>query len=108
MEVGRCCPLCSQSLEEGQDVNRVTDLGRSTIIAASIRRNDGIAAAIELTNPLVVHSDCRKSYTRETSIKAYVKKQCEDNENSLVGIQHLCSQFAESFDFKKTLPVLWS
>ena len=53
---------------KGQDVNRITELGRPAIIAASICRNDGVAAAIELTNPLVVHSECRKSYTRHLEV----------------------------------------
>jgi len=101
MEVGACCLLCSQSLEDGRDVNRITEHGRPAIIAASIRRNDGVAAAIELNNPLVIHSDCRKSYTRETSIKAYLKKQCKETDTPVAATQHLRSQSTDSFDFNK-------
>lgn len=101
MEVGAYCLLCSQSLEDGREVNHVTAFGRPAIIAASIRRRDGVAATIELTNPLVVHSACRKSYTRETSIQAYLKKQCEQTETPLAATPLLRSQSDESFDFKK-------
>jgi hypothetical protein len=100
IEAGACCPLCSLGLDDGQAINNVTERGRPAIIAASIRRNDGVAAAIEQTYPLMVHSECRKSYTRESSINAYLKKQCEETEIPVTARQ-LRSQSDEVFDFKK-------
>lgn len=102
MDVGAKCLLCSQPLADGRDVNRVTERGRPAMIAASSRRNDGIVAAIELTNPstFVVHSDCRKNYTRESSIRAYIRKQCEETKTPVTIAKHLRSQCSQSFDFK--------
>jgi len=66
METDDKCVLCDENLHVGQTVNVTRGLGK--IISSSERRNDGIAGKIHGKISLIVHTDCRKSYTRNASV----------------------------------------
>ena len=61
------CILCQNIL--GSNYASVGDNGRRTLVAASLKRKDGLHQLLETSNPLQVHATCRKAYTRDTSIK---------------------------------------
>ncbi|CAH0387569.1 unnamed protein product [Bemisia tabaci] len=62
------CSICDGSLKEGATVT-VTS-GLPTLIQASYARNDNFHEKWAGKPSLVLHVQCRKSYTRKTSIKA--------------------------------------
>lgn len=49
---------------------RVTQKGVRTIIEASLERADGIGTSLQNLASLTVHLNCRKNYTRKTSIES--------------------------------------
>ncbi len=61
------CPLCKDTLGKSNVVT-VGDKGRYSLVAASIKRDDGLKVTLETITPLQVHGNCRKNYTRQTSI----------------------------------------
>lgn len=65
------CLLCGESLEEGETVN--VKRGLPAIIAASIRRGDNVHEQVPNTNSVCVHKQCRRDYTRASSIEAASK-----------------------------------
>ena len=62
------CLICGNALT-GEDSVTVTK-GRTTLIEASLKRNDGLSEKFETISPLQVHVSCRKGYTRRSSIEA--------------------------------------
>ena len=84
------CILCSKKLSDGETVE--VRRGLQTIVKSSIRRKDGICNIIRDLESITVHSDCRKSYTRESSILA-------NNTQSPVKAKQLRSASVQ-FDFK--------
>ena len=47
----------------------ITSKGLQTLLASCISRNDGLAQKMEIASPLILHKECRKQYTRPSSIK---------------------------------------
>ena len=52
----------------------ITSKGLQTLLASSISRNDGLAQKMEIDSPLILHTECRKQYTRPSSIQAAKRK----------------------------------
>ena len=65
------CFVCSKSLSEGPTV--LVHRGLQTLRDASIERNDGKIEHLRNVNSIKCHVQCRKDYTRKSSILA-VKK----------------------------------
>lgn len=66
------CMLCNDSLSKGKVVS-VGQKGLSTLITTSRRREDNIEENLQGKTRIDVHEECRKRYTRESSIKADLK-----------------------------------
>ena len=47
--------------------------GKQGLISASKQRQDGSYDLIESRNKILVHSECRKAYTKPTSINSFKK-----------------------------------
>ncbi len=60
------CLLCEQALSEGDTV--VVSRGLDTIRNSSVRRNDDIVEKLVDVSSICVHTECRRSYTRESNI----------------------------------------
>ena len=69
------CIICQNIL--GSNYVSVGENGRRTLVAASLKRKDGVHQLLETINPLQVHAACRKAYTRDTSIKAEKRRASE-------------------------------
>lgn len=65
------CLLCNQThaIKNTTTIKR----GLDTIFVASKIREDGLAASLESTNPLILHTDCRKGYTLPSNLKKIQK-----------------------------------
>lgn len=90
------CLLCNLSLETGKVVT--VSRGIDTIIKASIARGDGLEEALKQTHPLTVHEQCRKNYTRPSSIKSSTKSSTVSHESHNVTTR----ASALKFDFEKS------
>lgn len=66
------CFICSKSLTEGDIV--VVERGMKTLIDSSVERNDGFFEYLSNSESVTIHTQCRKMYTRKSSIAA-VKRQ---------------------------------
>lgn len=73
------CFICSKSLTEGEIV--VVTRGMKTLIDSSVERNDGFFEYLSNSESVTIHTECRKMYTRKSSIAA-VKRQHDMEEAS--------------------------
>lgn len=62
------CSICTESHEEGETVN--VSSGLNTLIQASHARKDNFHEKWAGKSSVKLHVQCRKSYTRKSSIKA--------------------------------------
>lgn len=69
------CVICNEAL--GSNDTSTVGKGRETLITASLSRNDGLDEIFEKQTPLIVHTDCRKNYTRPSSIKADLRRHSQ-------------------------------
>lgn len=67
-EQSRLCPLCEDSLIEGETV--CVKKGISTLVEASKKRGDNKWQQWTSLSAVQVHVKCRKDYTREKSVTA--------------------------------------
>ena len=67
------CWLCENVSDE--QLVTVAAKGRTKIIEASRQRDDGRHHDLQNLQPLLVHTSCRKEYTRQTSILSFLKTQ---------------------------------
>ena len=74
-----------------------TEKGRNTLMTSSLERQDGLYDEIKNTTPLRIHADCRKQYTRKSSIASAKRKSTclEENDAPL-----LRSGVSRTFDIK--------
>lgn len=77
------CFICSESLTEGEIV--VVDRGMKTLIDSSNERSDGFDEYLKDKQSVTIHKQCRKMYTRKSSIAA-AKRQRETETASTSGI----------------------
>ncbi|CAF4938591.1 unnamed protein product [Pieris macdunnoughi] len=73
------CFICDKPLKESEVV--VVDRGMKTLIDASVERNDNFFEYLKDKQSVTVHVQCRKMYTRKSSIVA-AKRQREPEEGS--------------------------
>lgn len=98
------CFICSKSLTEGEIV--VVERGMKTLIDSSVERNDGFFEYLSNSESVTIHTQCRKMYTRKSSIAA-VKRQHDMEEASTSKISKISpprtrARVSESdFCFKK-------
>ena len=64
------CILCKKLLREGDVVT--VSRGLSALVASSQRRHDDISSLLQGLSTITVHVECRKRYTRGSSIKAVI------------------------------------
>lgn len=86
-----------------EDETVVVSRGMPTLIDASVARGDEFADYLRSQTSITIHMDCRKSYTRKSSITA-VKRQHEDEQasTSKVSPPRTRARVGESdFSFKK-------
>ena len=69
------CIICKNKL--GSNYATIGDKGRSKLVESSQAREDGLSTWFQTKDPLKVHTACRKSYTRDSSIKAAANKKDE-------------------------------
>lgn len=70
------CFICKKHLTDGKTV--VVSRGMQTLIDASAARDDEFIDYLKSQKSVTIYVDCRKSYTRKSSI-AVVKRQHEDD-----------------------------
>ncbi|CAH1115051.1 unnamed protein product [Psylliodes chrysocephalus] len=73
------CYICNKLLTEGETVTVICEM--KTLINASIKRGDEFVDYLRSETSVTIHVDCRKSYTRKSSIAA-IKRQHEDGQAS--------------------------
>ena len=102
MEVSVICKHC---IESASDKVSLTTRGLETLIKCSIQRDDDLKDILQANSgSLVVHSSCRKDYTRGSSIKSYKRKfkngdDTDDHDN--INTTKLRSRVGyPKFDFK--------
>ena len=62
------CFICNELLTEGETAT--VSRGMKTLIYASIERGDEFVDYLRSEKCVTIHVDCRKSYTRKSSIAA--------------------------------------
>lgn len=94
------CIICNELLSVSETVT-VTSKGIRTLINYSLQRKDGLNSKFETLSTVSIHKECRKVYTRSSSIKAYIasSKNIEDFESSSAPIKRR-SDF-QKFNFKE-------
>ena len=94
------CVICNEELLPNDEVSKITTKGLKTLISSSLARNDGLVGKFEsITLPLSLHTNCRKEYTRSSSIKSYQSKR---DSSSATPAESKTLRSAESqFDFKR-------
>jgi len=65
----KICFICEKSYKESESIVHVTAKGRTTLLEASRKRQDGKAEYVENHDTIVVHIDCRKWYTCKRDIE---------------------------------------
>ncbi|CAH2083873.1 unnamed protein product [Euphydryas editha] len=73
------CIICKDPLTASENV--IVDRGMKTLIAASAERGDEFTDYLKSQKSVAVHVQCRKNYTRRTTIAA-VKRQHEEDQAS--------------------------
>ncbi|PZC75227.1 hypothetical protein B5X24_HaOG206534 [Helicoverpa armigera] len=93
------CFICNKLLTENKTV--VVHRGMPNLIEASVARGDEFTEFLRNEKSVIIHVDCRKSYTRKTSI-AVVKRQREEEKASISKISppRTRTRVSESFCFK--------
>ena len=79
LKMSQLCFICNKLLTEAETVT--VSRGMKTLIDASIERGDEFVDYLRSEKSVTVRVDCRKSYTRKTSIAA-IKRQYEDGQAS--------------------------
>ncbi|CAH2237338.1 jg3546 [Pararge aegeria aegeria] len=94
------CFICNKLLTEDETV--VVSRGMPTLIDASVARSDEFADYLRSQKSVTIHVDCRKSYTRKTSISASKRQREEEQAStSKVSPPHTRARISESsFCFK--------
>lgn len=95
------CFICDKPLKESEVV--VVVGGMKTLIDASVERNDKFFEYLKDKQSVTVHVQCRKMYTRKSSIVA-AKRQSETEEGSTSTISppHTRARLSEpDFNFKR-------
>jgi hypothetical protein len=94
------CIICDCNLNVGETLT--VTRGLQTLKNASLKRQDGIIVKLENVTSVTVHKECRKLYTRPTSIKAEENKAAgvsgEDDDDK-ISFRSMRST-KESFDFR--------
>ena len=67
------CILCNSELG-AKEVSKVTPKGLQTLISASIACKDTLTEQLKKASSLVSHTECRKQYARQSSIKAQQRR----------------------------------
>ncbi|CAH4029598.1 unnamed protein product [Pieris brassicae] len=85
-----------------EDETVVVSRGMPTLIDASVARSDEFADYLRSQKSVTIHVDCRKSYTRKTSISASKRQREEEQAStSKVSPPHTRARISESsFCFK--------
>lgn len=73
-KMSQVCFICSKPLAESEIV--FVERGIKTLIDSSIERNDGYVEYLKDKQSVTIHVECRKMYTRKSSIAA-AKRQRE-------------------------------
>lgn len=68
MEIDPLCVICGDLLSTGKSVT--VTRGLQSLLKASAIREDGLHEHFSEVNSVTVHSDCRRHYTRPSSMKA--------------------------------------
>lgn len=74
------CFICAKLLTESEIVT--VERGMKTLINASIERADEFSEYLKNQKSVTIHENCRKNYTRKSSIAAANKRQREEQEAS--------------------------
>lgn len=74
------CFICAKLLTESEVVT--VERGMKTLINASIERADEFSEYLKNQKSVTIHENCRKNYTRKSSIAAANKRQREEQEDS--------------------------
>ena len=69
------CIICEELCNT--DCVNVGPKGRATLVATSLKRQDGFHELLQTQEPLTLHIACRKVYTRESSIRSEKRKSKE-------------------------------
>lgn len=68
--MSQVCFICSKPLAESEIVFFFFERGIKTLIDSSIERNDGYVEYLKDKQSVTIHVECRKMYTRKSSIAA--------------------------------------
>uniref|UniRef100_A0A1B6DZA6 Uncharacterized protein n=1 Tax=Clastoptera arizonana TaxID=38151 RepID=A0A1B6DZA6_9HEMI len=85
--MSRECLLCEGPFLDGSQVAVVKRKGLQSFIEASKKRNDRKVVLLKNFTELEVHEKCRKQYTKEKSIAAYIKRIKESGTKPLLRSQ---------------------
>lgn len=97
------CLLCDQILGSPSGVVTVGWKGIRSLLIASERRKDHLCSKLRGIEFIRIHIECRKEYTRGSSINAFVKQQSAADASSLVqgsSLPQTRSSVKISFEFK--------
>lgn len=101
VKMSEVCFICNESLTEGEIV--VVDRGLKTLIDSSTERSDGFNEYLKNKTSVTIHKQCRKAYTRKSSIAA-AKRQRDAEIATTPGISPPRTRIRSnesSFCFKK-------
>ena len=92
------CILCNDPLGP-TEVSHVTSKGQQSLVSASAERADGLEQRLSSATSLVVHTECRKNYTRKSSIESLKRKSASVDCTDMSPKLQLRSSLRK-FDFK--------
>lgn len=100
-EENTSCVICNKPLLAGQTVS-VASKGLKGLIDSSIKRGDDLHIQFRHLESVTVHKECRKTYTRSTSIRAYLASTANiENASEGSTLPPMRRSEISSFDFKE-------
>ena len=92
------CIVCGKAISSN-GAAILTPKGVQAIRSASTARNDDLNEKLDVTSSVAIHAECRKQYTRPSSIKAH-KRKCDRPLFAPASAKKMRSS-ESGFDFKR-------
>lgn len=92
------CFICNKSLSDG-DISTV-ERGIKTLIESSVERGDGNINYLKDKKSVTVHRECRKDYTRKSSIVAVKRQRDAEEAGTSLSPPRVRTRSSGSFSFE--------
>ena len=100
MEEEDVCLFCGESLNQENKPTTTVSRGLQTIVDKSVEYGDGLHTKLTDCSSIIVHTDCRKNYTRRASKRFNTDNITPETPTSLRSAM-------QEFEFKSDCFFLW-